>query len=90
MSALEITFNTDDPKLRPLLADVGRMPRGPERLRVEAGLCQWWANRCLETAGAIESSRRTDATKTARAKATRAANKTAASNRVDGREATNG
>jgi hypothetical protein len=51
---LELTFGTNDPALAKMLSDINRMPRGPDRLRLEAALCQWWANRCLEDAGRME------------------------------------
>lgn len=54
MTRLELMFGTDDPDLARTLAEVNRMPRGPVRLRIEAALCQWWANRCLEDAGHME------------------------------------
>lgn len=72
MTSITLMFDTDDPDLRPLLAEINRM-HGPQRLRMEAGLCQWWANRALEQAGAIDHANRMDASKTARARATRQA-----------------
>lgn len=54
MTYLELMFNTDDPVLGAELAKVNSEPRGPGRLRMEAALCQWWANRCLEQAGRQE------------------------------------
>jgi len=76
MSAFEITFNTDDPQLRPALAEMGRRPRDSTRLRFEAAICQWWANRCLEQAGAMDGRDQTERNRAARARATRKANHT--------------
>lgn len=58
MTYLELMFDTDDPGIAEHLRQVNAMPRGPERLRIEAGLCQWWANRCLEQAGEQEGRER--------------------------------
>lgn len=76
MTHMELTFNTDDPGLAKRLAEIDKMPRvAPARLRIEAALCQWWANRCLEQAGAIEARDRADRRKTELARATRARNR---------------
>ncbi len=71
----EITMNTNHPEIRKELADIGRMPRDAERLRIEAALCQWWANRCLEQAGAMDALTRRDKNTQDRARATRQRNR---------------
>lgn len=76
MSTFEVAFNTDDPQLRERLVEVDRMhPHDPVRLRVEAALCQWWANRALEKAGAYEALDRRERDVVERARATRERNR---------------